>query len=419
MDAFALFEPTSLEELSASGSIYIVADGVGGTRRGERASQYASEKIRYEYYKYPEIEPGERLRRIMRQVGNEIYQHAHQGEQITSMATTAVVAVVRGNVLTVANVGDSRAYLIRGGRAQQITRDHIIKKNQLSRSLGGESDVLVDVFEDILLRPGDKILLCSDGLSRYATDEDLARLIAEGTPKAIVDRLIDFANSQGGADNISVILIAVHEPEAESPTLIDWDEIMTQPEVEGLTRWTVHRYVREHRIHLALGVGVGFIVGIVVLVAILLRPRSNGLQGVSPPLTVKLTVTTHAVQPRTPIVVGGVQTVMPSVTPSITPTEGLKVTRKDCSSERIIPSGSLPPSVITYTVRDGDSLWKITQNFTGGCTLTVEALKKENGLITDVICPGDILVIPREACSEAVETPMPTPRTQPPASENR
>lgn len=122
-DWTAQFEPPTFEERLQSGCLYIVADGVGGAAKGERASQYAAQKVLYDYYHHLELPPAERLRMAMRQAGNEIYQYAEeQGEG--RMATTMVAAVILGDKLIVANVGDSRAYLYRDGTTHQITRDH-------------------------------------------------------------------------------------------------------------------------------------------------------------------------------------------------------------------------------------------------------------------------------------------------------
>lgn len=215
-DFVAWFEPTILEDAQASGSLYLVADGVGGAAKGERASQYAVQKVLYEYFRYPEVEPGNRLRTLIRQAGNEIYDYAAEKSDEGPMATTFVAAVVRANALMVASVGDSRAYLIRNNRAYQLTEDHTdsVKKNKLTRSLGGERDVMVDVSETIALKPGDRILLCTDGLTRYASEEEICGLALAGAPEKAAEGMIDFANQAGGADNISVILVEVGQ-EAE------------------------------------------------------------------------------------------------------------------------------------------------------------------------------------------------------------
>jgi len=236
-DFATFFEPDSLEALRANGSLYIVADGVGGAAHGERASRYAAEKVMYEYYQGSQDPPGERLIRSIRQAGNEIYDFAER--EHTRMATTIVAAVVRENILTVASVGDSRAYVISGGSVSQVTQDHtevaqMVRdgllteeeskrakgKNKLSRSLGGEQDVLVDLYEDIPLVPGDKILLCSDGLTRYARQEDLLSMAGQGSAAEIASRMVDFANQHGGADNISVIVISVGQPFSSSDSTL-------------------------------------------------------------------------------------------------------------------------------------------------------------------------------------------------------
>ncbi len=262
-DAFAYFEPDQPEELAQSGRLYIVADGVGGAAKGEKASLYAAQKVLYEFFNDNTTDVGERLKRVMRQAGNDIYEHTQRSDVPVKMATTMVAASLRNGQLTVANVGDSRAYLIRNGQAEQITRDHTIAgemlrngevdeagaqqvkgKNKLTRSLGGEPDVHVDVFSSKLppLRPGDRILLCSDGLARYTLSDDIARLASEGAPKDIVKRCIDFANDQGGADNITVAVIQVGEHVhdttsvikrgGEAPRKVDWDDAVTVPWIE-------------------------------------------------------------------------------------------------------------------------------------------------------------------------------------------
>jgi protein phosphatase len=234
-DFIAYFEPTDPDELKNYGCLFIVADGVGGAAKGERASQYAAQKILFDYFQPCEpdpdsstpllIEPLDYLRNILRQVNEEINDYATQND--TRMATTVVAAVVREGFLYVANVGDSRAYLIRDGVAAPINRDHSLVgemvehgemteaeamassiKNRLTRSLGGDPDVIVDGYPPVQLQIGDKILLCSDGLTRYALQEDIARMTESGTPEEIAERLIKFANDSGGADNVSAIVVA-------------------------------------------------------------------------------------------------------------------------------------------------------------------------------------------------------------------
>lgn len=237
-DFVTWFEPTEPGEINASGNLYILADGVGGAAEGERASQYAAQKVLHEYYQQSGVEPGECLRKLMTQASEDIFNYTEQNGRFKRMATTMVAAVVHSGKLTVAHVGDSRAYLIREGASSQLTRDHSIVgemvasgdmtekealsskiKNRLTRSLGGEIMVHVDVHSPIPLKSGDKILLCSDGLTRYAFREDIDRLTAEGSPREIVERVIQYANRCGGADNVSAILITYGEVGALEPAV--------------------------------------------------------------------------------------------------------------------------------------------------------------------------------------------------------
>jgi serine/threonine protein phosphatase PrpC len=229
------FEPDQPDELKSSGCLYLVADGVGGEAQGQVASRYAVQKAMYEYYLHPEIEPAERLEFAFRKAAYDLFQYAAENMH-ARMATTMVAAVIRDGKLIVANVGDSRAYLISAGKVRQITKDHnrvgeMVRdglmsaeeglhsraKNQLTRSVGGEPDVHVDIFEHIPLQPGDMVLLCTDGLTRYALAADIARLTQGTSLESIAQELVEFANQSGGADNVSVVLVRALDPSEARP----------------------------------------------------------------------------------------------------------------------------------------------------------------------------------------------------------
>jgi PPM family protein phosphatase len=237
-DFIAIFEPEDADELSVSGCLYIVADGVGGAIKGEKASRYAAQKVLFEYYRHPELSPQERLCQSMRQAGNDIYNFTQDNHE-SPMATTLVAAAIRAETLTIANVGDSRAYLIRGEKVEQITNDHSLLgemlrngliteeasykskvKNLLTRSLGGEFDAHIDIFPEIPLLPGDRILLCSDGLTRYALRKDIYSLSQQGSPEEVVNKFVAYANHKGGADNISTIFIEIKPVESRHELII-------------------------------------------------------------------------------------------------------------------------------------------------------------------------------------------------------
>ena len=229
-DYTAVFVPgkKEIDKQQRSGSLFIIADGVGGAARGELASKYAAETVIYEYYRNQELPPEERLKKTYQKANREIYNYAEQN--FSRMATTMVAAVVLQNQLIVANVGDSRAYLIRGGKIEQISQDHTIgaelkrngslregeaatekAENTLTRSIGGEAGVIVDIFKRIPLQLGDKILLCSDGLNKGASDAELLKLSENGTPEEITDRMFRHTLRKGSKDNIALILMETVE----------------------------------------------------------------------------------------------------------------------------------------------------------------------------------------------------------------
>jgi len=225
-DAVKYYEPTDTRELRDSGCLYVVADGLGGHERGEVASNYAVDTLVEDYFTYTQLAPEQRLREIIEKINLGLIDYSSQNLQSgEKSATTIVAAVVRQGKLLFANVGDSRAYLIRDNQVQQLTIDHsyvgemvrsgVITeaearaskyKNRLTRSLGSNQKMEVEQYEPIPLKAGDIILLCSDGLTQYASNEDL-QAAAYGSAEQIGNRLIDFANAHGGTDNITVSVI--------------------------------------------------------------------------------------------------------------------------------------------------------------------------------------------------------------------
>jgi protein phosphatase len=227
-DAVDIFEPKEEHQLRRSGRLYVVADGLGGHEKGEFASAFAVETLIKTYFKNPEIPPDQRLRNIIRQINDDLINFARSklspGEK---SATTIVAAVIRNDTLQVAHVGDSRAYLLRDGEITQLTNDHsfvneLIRaramseeeanaspyRNRLMRSVGGSLASLdVDVTEPIPLKAGDIILLCTDGLTQYATSNDILELSSPNDARTIVDKLIQFANDRGGTDNTTICAI--------------------------------------------------------------------------------------------------------------------------------------------------------------------------------------------------------------------
>ena len=228
--------------------LYVVADGMGGHRGGQVASQAAVETM--------EELAGDRkgsLADHVRRANRAVWDRSVEDQQLSGMGTTLTAARVDGASATIAHVGDSRAYLLREGLLRQLTTDHTLvermirsgeiteaeadvhpHKNVLTRALGTDEQVEVD--EDAVeLIDGDRLLLCSDGLTGMVT-EDQIQAILETTesPQQAADRLVKAANRAGGIDNISVVVIdAIGEGDAAAASR----RRVAAPSGRTLARW--------------------------------------------------------------------------------------------------------------------------------------------------------------------------------------
>ena len=207
-------------------NLYIVADGMGGHRAGDQASKMAID-IAVDFIKKSTIEnPIAVLKRAMIFANNEIYKTASRDPDLRGMGTTMVAAVCQDEKLYVANIGDSRLYSV-GNEIKQITMDHSLveelirdgklerkkgrnhpEKNIITKAMGSKEEVIPDFFE-IDINPEDKYLLCSDGLSNMVEDDEIRDIVIDNEDlRETAQALIDRANYYGGADNISVVIIA-------------------------------------------------------------------------------------------------------------------------------------------------------------------------------------------------------------------
>lgn len=215
----------SVEPVGSLPNLFVVADGMGGHQAGDYASRYIVENL-VSYLQYTEnsqIVP--LLREGILKVNTMLYQESKEKTELSGMGTTLVAAVADENTLYVANVGDSRLYLVRD-RIRQVTRDHSYveelvslgrlergskdykdKKNIITRAVGTEDKLLVDFFE-VGLEPGDFILMCSDGLSNMLEDVEMEEIVGSDLElEEKAEKLITVANDNGGKDNIAVVLV--------------------------------------------------------------------------------------------------------------------------------------------------------------------------------------------------------------------
>lgn len=214
-------------------NVFIVADGMGGHNAGDYASRLAVETVVEEISTSFEKNPVKILNNAIERANEMLRKRAREDRALSGMGTTIVAATCIGKYLEVANVGDSRLYVI-SDEIRQITQDHSLveemvrmggldketarnhpDKNIITRAVGARRDVEVDFF-DVELQTGDMVLLCSDGLTNMVDDEMICRILkGDGNLEDRVEELTRTANQNGGKDNISVIVIELSADEVK------------------------------------------------------------------------------------------------------------------------------------------------------------------------------------------------------------
>ena len=215
-------------------NLYIVADGMGGHKAGEYASRYTIERIVASVARNNGDEPVAVLRAAIDKANELLIMEAREDESKYGMGTTVVAATIIGNKMIVANVGDSRLYVI-GNGIRQITRDHSLveemvrmggmdadqakehpDKNIITRAIGASESVEPDFFE-VELEKNDLVLLCSDGLTNMVDDKEIGQILLDQTSlESQVITMINTANRNGGRDNITVIIIRPFSDEVKA-----------------------------------------------------------------------------------------------------------------------------------------------------------------------------------------------------------
>jgi len=234
--------------------LLVLADGMGGYNAGEIASGITIATVldtaRREWKTLPRgsvdastgyTHEALMLRNAVETAHTTIYHVSQSQPQCAGMGTTVVTCLLHNNRLSIAYVGDSRLYRLRAGRLEQITRDHslleeliarghysrpeamkLVRKNIVTRALGVEPEVTVDIIEETA-EVGDLVLICSDGLTDMVDDETIRLTMVEYADNltASAKKLVDIANERGGKDNISVVLARVNEAFSRKPRWLD------------------------------------------------------------------------------------------------------------------------------------------------------------------------------------------------------
>ena len=215
----------SMEPVGKLPNLFLVADGMGGHKAGDLASRYTVETLTDSIKNSASDNPITIINDAIVEANTKLLEKAAESEQSTGMGTTLVVCTIIGESMYVENVGDSRLYLY-DGRLSQITRDHSLvaemvalgklgrdearrheKKNVITRAIGGAKEIMADFFE-AELTAGNRIIMCSDGLSNMVEDEEIERVLASDIPiEDKTKQLLGRANENGGKDNIAVVII--------------------------------------------------------------------------------------------------------------------------------------------------------------------------------------------------------------------
>ena len=220
-----------IEKLDKDTLLCVVCDGMGGAKSGNVASSLAVEvfvqEVKRAYREDMDSDMADQMLQSAVKLTNfTVYDQARQFEEFDGMGTTLVAALIQGNIATIVNVGDSRAYTIGAGGIRQLTVDHSVVqmmvdrgeltperaknypgRNLITRAIGTESVVNCDVFHK-KLNKGDWLLLCTDGLSNLLDDQEILFDVVNGQDKQqCCQRLLDMATGRGGPDNVTTVLV--------------------------------------------------------------------------------------------------------------------------------------------------------------------------------------------------------------------
>jgi len=243
-DSYMVWNAAPGEPPHAADQLVIVCDGMGGSNAGEVASRMAVDTVARVFASAPEADPAQALAHAVEVANDEIWELSRTRPDLNGMGTTCTALALKGDHVMVAHVGDSRAYLVRGHRAMQLTTDHslvaqLVARNQLTaeearhdprrnvvtRSVGVGPEIEVDlVAVDEPLRAGDTLVLCSDGLHGQVSDDEIAGFAMGESLEGACNDLIELANERGGPDNITVAMLRFQQPPAatENPLARWW-----------------------------------------------------------------------------------------------------------------------------------------------------------------------------------------------------
>jgi len=234
-DAFRILTANQVDQWRSRGHLFVVADGMGAHAVGELASKMAVDSIAHTYHKLVHLPCSQAIVKAVQDANTLIHNRGTANREFQGMGTTSTSLVLLPEGAMIAHIGDSRAYRVRNGHIEQLSFDHslmweLVRRKQLTyeqarvmvpgnvitRSLGPEPEVDVDIDGPQPVQPGDVFVLCSDGLSGQVNDADIGLLARHLSAQEACQYLIDMANLRGGPDNITLIIVRVEDPAGDS-----------------------------------------------------------------------------------------------------------------------------------------------------------------------------------------------------------
>ena len=284
-DSYSVLMAQDRAEWDARGHLFLVADGMGGHAVGELASKIASDTIPHAYSKISDLPLVQALRSAVLQGNSAIFERAALNTEFSRMGTTCTTLVLSPEGALLGHVGDSRCYRIRRGQIEQLTFDHSLQwellrqgrmsaeeifrnepRNVITRSLGPQAQVEVDVEGPYAIEAGDVYVLCSDGLTGHVGDPEIGAIAGSLAPTEACRMLVNLANVRGGSDNITALIVRVGAaPEAG------------ESNAEGLPGWGSWSWSR--RMLLAVWLALWGLVLLLFVGGLRLVPTESGVVG--------------------------------------------------------------------------------------------------------------------------------------------
>ena len=219
-----------VEEWQRCGHLFVVADGMGGHSVGDLASRITVESLPQAYFRVEASDVLDRMRKAVLAANNAVHEHGRQNPEFSDMGTTCSALSLSEKGLVIGHIGDSRIYRVRRGIIQQLTFDHSLQwemirlgrataatvdlfhpRNVITRCIGPDPNVNVDLEGPFSVERGDRLILCSDGLSNHVSDSEIGQIAAALPPTDAARLLVNLANCRGGSDNSTVIVVDIDE----------------------------------------------------------------------------------------------------------------------------------------------------------------------------------------------------------------